>query len=92
MVRRRGPLAGNPDLQGTLVGNDGLVAPVFSVASALGPDPLGYLSGLVGGDERFFVGARQGEDRNYNYNDNMVLVEAIRSGRRGAFWDILRRL
>ena len=92
MVRRRGPLVGNPDLQGELVGNDGLVAPVFYIASVLGPDPLGYLSNLVGGDERFFVGARQGEDRNYNYNDNMVLVEAIRSGRRGAFWDILRFL
>jgi hypothetical protein len=29
---------------------------------------------------------------NYNYNANAVLVDAIRDGYRGAFWDILRRL
>ena len=29
---------------------------------------------------------------NYNYNDNRHLVEAIRGGYRGAFWDILRRV
>ena len=35
---------------------------------------------------------QQADDSNYNYNDNLILVEAIRSGYRGAFWDILRRL
>ena len=29
---------------------------------------------------------------NYNYNDNQPLVEAIRRGARGAYWDILRQL
>ena len=30
-------------------------------------------------------------DGNYNYNANSVLANAIRSGQRGAYWDILRR-
>jgi hypothetical protein len=28
----------------------------------------------------------------HNYNDNTELVEAIRQGARGAYWDILRQL
>ena len=30
-------------------------------------------------------------DRNYNYNDNSILSQAIQNGERGAYWDILRR-
>jgi radical SAM superfamily enzyme YgiQ (UPF0313 family) len=92
MVQSQGPLGQNPDLRGAVAQNDSFFAPVFYLSSALGPDPLGYLAELVGGDERFFVGARQGVDQNYNYNDNTALVDAIKSGYRGAFWDILRRL
>ena len=29
---------------------------------------------------------------NYNYNDNTTLVNAIRGGYRGAYWDIMRRM
>ena len=32
-----------------------------------------------------------GADKNYNYNDNSVLSQAIQSGERGAYWDILRK-
>ncbi len=29
---------------------------------------------------------------NYNYNDNPELIDAIKRGHRGAYWDILRRV
>ena len=92
-VRRAGVSPASPHLHGALADNDDLVDPVFYVSAALGPDPIGGLRGLIAGDERFFVGARPGElEANYNYNDNGVLVEAIRRGERGAYWDILRRV
>jgi hypothetical protein len=47
---------------------------------------------LVKGDERFFFGGGEEPEANYNYNDNSILMEAIKKGYRGAFWDILRRL
>ena len=52
-----------------------------------------YLRELVGNDARFFVGGRKGETgANYNYNDNSELVQEIKHGARGAYWDILRKL
>ena len=93
MVSDEGPLEGNPNLQGILQGNGGFFDPIYYVSADLGADATEYLGQLVGGDERFFFfGTAAGEDRNYNYNDNTVLTDAIRSGCRGAFWDILRRL
>ena len=54
---------------------------------------MDYLRELVGNDARFFVGGRKGETgANYNYNDNSELVQEIRHGARGAYWDILRKL
>jgi hypothetical protein len=67
-------------------------APVFYLSSALGEDALGYLAGLIAGDERFFFMSGEVADQNYNYNENILLMNAIRDGYRGAFWDILRRL
>jgi hypothetical protein len=74
-----------------VVGNIDGIEPVFFVSPELGPDPLGLVGELTGGDERFFLPA--GTDvQDYNYNDNTVLQEAIDGGCRGAYWDILRRL
>jgi hypothetical protein len=92
LVRRQGPLTENPNLHGTVEGNDNFFAPLFYLSSALGPDAHGYLGGLIAGDERFFFGSTGDADQNYNYNENTILVNAIRAGYRGAFWDILRRL
>jgi len=55
---------------------------------------------LIGGDQRFFEPAldavgqtdEDGDAGNYNYNENLLLEEAIAAGARGAYWDILRRL
>lgn len=92
LVRGQGPLTENPNLYGLARENDEFFAPVFYLSSALGPDAPRYLSELIGGDERFFFGATDEVDQNYNYNENTILVNAIKAGYRGAFWDILRRL
>lgn len=93
LARGQGPLDSNPNLHGAVTGNGNFFAPVFYLSSELGTDVVDYLAKLVGGDERFFFfGTAQGADRNYNYNDNTVLAEAIKAGYHGAFWDILRRL
>ncbi|MBN1901758.1 radical SAM protein [Candidatus Sumerlaeota bacterium] len=46
---------------------------------------------LIGEDDRFLFFDPTKPDKNYNYNANEVLVNAIKKGYRGAYWDILRR-
>jgi len=92
LVKRQGSLNENPNLHGTIEGNEDFFRPIFYVASGLGPDAPEYLSGLIVGDERFFYASPSGAERNYNYNNNTVLVNAIKAEYRGAFWDILRRI
>jgi radical SAM superfamily enzyme YgiQ (UPF0313 family) len=92
-VRRMGPMHANPNLKGNVIGNERFFAPVFYLSAALGEDAAQYLADLVGGNEQFFLmSPPEGSDRNYNYNQNTLLVEAIRQGYKGAFWDILRRI
>lgn len=91
LVRKEGPLPRNPNLRGAVIGNADFSAPVFYLSAALGEAPEAILERLVAGDGRFFLGVRERKDRNYNYNENAFLVEAIQEGYRGAFWDILRR-
>ena len=90
MILQQGPVATNPNLHGER--NESFLAPVFYLLSELGEDASRYLEGLIGGDERFMFMAGDTSNSNYNYNANTVLVDAIRNGYRGAFWDILRRL
>ena len=92
LVGEQGPMAENPNLRGTVAGNESFFAPIFYLSSDLGADVEGYLVELVNGDERFFIGSKEGVDANYNYNENTHLVRAIKAGYRGAFWDILRRI
>ena len=49
-------------------------------------------SEFVAGDARFFLPETYEENKNYNYNDNSLLVDAIRDGARGAYWNILRQM
>jgi hypothetical protein len=51
-----------------------------------------FLADLIGDDERFFFTDPNKVDTNYNYNDNTVLIDAIKKGYKGAFWSILYRL
>lgn len=92
MVRAEGPTRSNPNLRGAVDGNERFVMPVFYLSSGLGLDADQFVAELVGGDERFFFPTAEAGTEAYNYSDNERLVEAIKAGHRGAYWDILRRL
>jgi hypothetical protein len=92
LVRVRGPLADNPNLHGEVRDNEDFLRPIFYVDAHVGAGIHQYVTSLVDGDPRFFHADPAQVDGNYNYNDNSVLAQAIRSGERGAYWDILRRL
>jgi radical SAM superfamily enzyme YgiQ (UPF0313 family) len=91
-IQAQGLRKENPNLHGLLEGNLELLRPIFYLESELGEDIEDYIDGLIGNDRRFLFGNRKRLDRNYNYNDNSILVKAIAQGYRGAFWDILRRI
>lgn len=92
MIRSQGPLAENPALHGSKQANGSFVEPVFYLSTAVGLEVFDMVEEEIDGDPRFFVASRSETDRNYNYNDNSLLVQAIRDGARGAYWDILRKL
>jgi hypothetical protein len=92
MVREAGPMGANPSVRGSVRANPSLLGPVFYLSRDLGESAEHYVAALVGGDERFFFPNSDAGTEAYNYNDNDRLVEAIRQGYRGAYWDILRRL
>lgn len=74
-----------------LVGKDDVSEPFFFLEPRIAPFAFELLDELIGDDRRFFFFDPSRPDRNYNYNANQRLVEAIRQGYRGAYWDILRR-
>jgi hypothetical protein len=55
---------------------------------------------LIAGDKRFFEPSIEiereengkSDTTGYNYNENLALVQAIKKGARGAYWDILRQM
>ncbi|PIV57104.1 B12-binding domain-containing radical SAM protein [Candidatus Desantisbacteria bacterium CG_4_10_14_0_8_um_filter_48_22] len=65
--------------------DSGFFAPVFYLES----DFTSCIQNLIAGDERFFF--PHARNKSYNYNNNKALVDAIKGGERGAFWDIMRR-
>jgi len=85
---RRAGLSGGDDLQ---VPQASLSDPVFFLEPKVAPFVFDLLDELVGEDMRFFFFDPSRPDRNYNYNANERLSEAIGKGFRGAYWDILRR-
>ena len=88
-IRKDGVVESNPNLFGNVQGNEGFFRPIFYISSSIGEDIYSYVSELIGGDHRFFVGSQEDITENYNYNDNTFLVEAIKNGARGTFWAIL---
>lgn len=74
-----------------LVGGEDLSRPVFFLEPDIAPFVYGLLEELTQGDSRFLFFDPARPERNYNYNANRILSEAIRAGYRGAYWDILRR-
>ena len=65
--------------------------PIFFVEPGIAPFAYDLLDRLIGDDRRFFFFDPARPERNYNYNANQRLVDAIKEGYRGAYWDILRR-
>lgn len=92
MILKEGIFESNPNLLGNIKGNRDLFQPIFYISSSIGEEIRPYVLELIGGDEIFFVGSQEDDAENYNYNDNSVLVEAIKNGARGAFWAILLNL
>ena len=74
-----------------LVGGENPSEPLFFLEPEVASFAFELLDELVGDDKRFFFFNPSSPDRNYNYNDNQLLVDAIREGYRGAYWDILAK-
>jgi len=74
-----------------LVGGENSLDPLFFLAPSIAPVAFELLDQLIGDDRRFLFFDPSRPDRNYNYNANQRLVDAIQKGYRGAYWDILRR-
>jgi radical SAM superfamily enzyme YgiQ (UPF0313 family) len=94
-LKREGPLSRNPGFRRKYTGPIDLFLPTFYISPALGREPARLTKDLIAGDQRFFEPMAEQPDAaatDHNYNDNTGLVEAIRQGARGAYWDILRQL
>ncbi len=95
-----GPLESNPNIwrrdgsgqESALSTTGGLLSPAFYISKDLGERPEELVRERIGGDERFFPPVAEQAAENYNYNENQPLIEAIREGARGAYWDILRQM
>ena len=79
-----------PDLKAGLVEGDGPTDPVFYIDTGIRDCIFELLDSLIGDNKRFFFFDPSKPDRNYNYNSNNRLIDAIQKGYRGAYWDILR--
>jgi len=79
------------ELREGLVAGDDRLAPLFFIEPRIAPFAFELLDELIGDDRRFFFFDPSRPGRNYNYNANQLLVDAVRKGYRGAYWDILRR-
>ncbi|MGA2618829.1 MAG: radical SAM protein [Thermoguttaceae bacterium] len=96
-VAQEGPWESNPSIRRHYEGPIHLLRPTFYISSLLGERPARLVRDLVAGDPRFFepeeetpAADRPGIAGDHNYNANRSLANAIRSGARGAYWDILR--
>ncbi len=86
-------LSDNPNLFGTVENNPSFLKPLYYLSSEMGGVSIfSYISQLVKDDPLFFFADPDAQDQNYNYNENLVLVDAIKKGFKGAYWDILRRI
>jgi radical SAM superfamily enzyme YgiQ (UPF0313 family) len=101
-VAVEGPMETNPNIKRKYDGPVDLFKPTFYISHLLGPNPAKLIKDLITGDKRFFepideadMALTRGElveSTDHNYNDNTELVNAIKSGARGAYWHILHQL
>ncbi|MCX8012603.1 MAG: hypothetical protein N3A64_05580 [Desulfobacterota bacterium] len=55
---------------------DGFLKPYFYLSPQLGENPAEFIKELISGDSRFFFGVTELVGKNYNYNENTVLIQA----------------
>jgi tryptophan 2-C-methyltransferase len=96
LLMEAGPWEFNRNLRRRDTGPVDLLQPVFYLSSHLGEQPASLVRELIGDDPRFFPPDEdlpiESSPKNggHNYNQNQALIDAISSGYRGAYWDILR--
>ncbi len=66
--------------------------PLYYLEPAVAPFASELIDRMIGDDPRFLFLDPSRKERNYSYDANRVLEEAIGKGERGAYWDILRRV
>jgi radical SAM superfamily enzyme YgiQ (UPF0313 family) len=76
--------------EGLMGGRDGF-EPLFFLEPRVAHFVFDLLDERIGDDRRFFFFDPSRPEKNYNYNANQRLMDAIQKGFRGAYWDILRR-
>jgi radical SAM superfamily enzyme YgiQ (UPF0313 family) len=101
-VAAEGPMETNPNIKRKYEGPVDLFKPTFYISHLLGERPAKLVKDLIAGDKRFFEPIDEAdmaltcgelvESTDHNYNDNTELVNAIKSGARGAYWHILHQL
>jgi radical SAM superfamily enzyme YgiQ (UPF0313 family) len=82
----------NPNIQGKIEDNQQFLEPVFYLSSELRVDAEEHIYDLIGEDRRFMFMSNLPKRRNYNYNQNLPLMDALRGGYRGAYWHILSQI
>ncbi len=87
----------NPNIRRRYSGAVDYFMPTFYISNKLGPQPAQLINNLIAGDKRFFPPSPEIDSQatlltDHNYNDNTELVEAIKNGARGAYWDILHQI
>ncbi|MBN2020200.1 MAG: cobalamin-dependent protein [Sedimentisphaerales bacterium] len=84
----------NPNLRRKYTGPIDLFKPTFYISHLLGEKAARLVKDLIDGDKRFFEPIDEADAAltDHNYNENAELVQAIKRGARGAYWEILRKL
>jgi len=89
----QGPIQKNSNIFGIKENNQNFFKPIFYLDSELNGNKIfSFIDKIVDKDPMFFFANPEEQDQNYNYNENFILVNAIKNGYRGAYWDILRKI
>jgi radical SAM superfamily enzyme YgiQ (UPF0313 family) len=100
IVEAEGPPETNPNIKRKYTGPVDFFKPTFYISASLGEQPAKVVRDLIAADKRFFEPMLEDSPEttqdnlptDHNYNDNIQLADAIKSGARGAYWHILRNL
>jgi len=94
MTAAEGPMETNPNIKRKYTGPVNLFRPTFYISHLMGQNPARLIKDCIAGDKRFFEPLDETDAAltDHNYNDNTELVDAIKTGARGAYWHILHKL